>query len=559
MNALRLSIILSLLTTVSLQAADTFYQRMTLVSKEQQEFSVFKRVACISNTIANLLAPDTCFKESTENKIHFHELNSDTLSTLISSLELLNIWWHQSKVYIPPLLQPKIDQLTKDKTVEQLEALLMGANFLDVPHLLNAYAYVMVRKASEDEFNKMYQRISSCAGLMPIKRYLDKHMVLKLNHIKREKSVADAQIDETWAIKIKSLDLAGLRLTSLFGLDQLNCTGSIENLKFHESNYIFDHTVDPQFPDQPFAGFTQLKCLYFCMNQLGTLPKDLCQLTKLKRLILFSNKLTSLPQEIKQLTKLRELRLHNNRLEQLPDEIKHLTRLRWLTLSSNKLRMLPKGMKQLSQLDEIWLNHNQLSSLPKGMERLTSMTKLELNNNNFSRLPKWFMRLGQLQELYLSCNAFTRCPRELKWLTALRALAITDNGLLNVSRNIQYLKQLQRLYLSGNKLKTIPPEIGLLEQLQKLDLERNQLETLPREIGALSSLQELNLSHNALRCLPESMQRLTQLQKLFLHHNALSDLPTGLQRLTQLKKLNLEHNEFALQKIRRLQSTDIKF
>ncbi|XOF35266.1 MAG: COR domain-containing protein [Candidatus Electrothrix sp. YB6] len=158
------------------------------------------------------------------------------------------------------------------------------------------------------------------------------------------------------------------------------------------------------------SGTTELE---LSMNQLTSLPPEICQLMNLTRLDLDYNQLTSLPPEIGQLTNLTKLYLDGNQLTGLPQEIGQLTKLTVLGLGNNQLTNLPLEISQLTNLTVLDLSDNQLTSLPPEICQLTNLTALGLSDNQLTTLPPEICQLTNLTALWLDGNPLLCPPLEI--------------------------------------------------------------------------------------------------------------------------------------------------
>ncbi len=218
-------------------------------------------------------------------------------------------------------------------------------------------------------------------------------------------------------------------------------------------------------------------------NLIGTIPKEIGNLTKLTRLDLYNNQLSgNIPAEIGNLTNLTTLYLYTNQLSgTIPKEIGNLTNLTSLYLSVNQLAgTIPAEIEKLTNLTQLSLENNQLSgSIPAEVGKLTNLTWLNLSINQLTgSIPA---EIGNLTNLdYLSCggNMLTgTIPVEIGKLTNLTGL------------------RLYRNQLSGS----IPAEIGNLTKLTRLDLYNNQLSgNIPAEIGNIPELKNFRVDGNNL-------------------------------------------------------------
>ena len=182
---------------------------------------------------------------------------------------------------------------------------------------------------------------------------------------KESKKKAAKRILECKSAQSKSLDLSGLKLTSLpdqiFDLIQLkelnlegnqlnSISGKISNLKKLEKLYLKK--------GKPIEDFSKVIELAEGLNtwadehDIDEKQKErreeavgiilLCNLKKSKSLDLAGLKLTSLPDQIFDLIQLENLYLADNELTSLPDQISDLRNLKKLDLEKNPIESLPE-------------------------------------------------------------------------------------------------------------------------------------------------------------------------------------------------------------------------
>lgn len=158
------------------------------------------------------------------------------------------------------------------------------------------------------------------------------------------------------------VNLSHTNITSLYGINQIENPEAIQTLEL-SNNAILGHKGDPEFPQQPFAGFNNLEVLDLRLNKLQTLPKNIFQqLNRLEILTLDNNQLQTLPENIFQgLDRLTHLYLYNNQLQTLSENIfKALYTLETLSIENNQLQTLPEYVFQdLINVRDLGLSGNQ--------------------------------------------------------------------------------------------------------------------------------------------------------------------------------------------------------
>jgi len=124
------------------------------------------------------------------------------------------------------------------------------------------------------------------------------------------------------------------------------------------------------------------------IGSLGTIPKEIGQLTKLKRIVFRNNRsIGSIPTEIGLLTDLTHLDLGLNFMTgSIPTEIGKLESLEWLILSQNKLQnSLPSEIGEMKNLVFGAFSSNSIQgNIPTSINKMENLKGLELQNNHFS-------------------------------------------------------------------------------------------------------------------------------------------------------------------------------
>ena len=292
-------------------------------------------------------------------------------------------------------------------------------------------------------------------------------------------------------------------------------------------------------------------------NLLGTIPKELAQLTNLRELHLSTNHLMGpVPSELGQLTNLDALSLDGNDLSgPVPPELGQLTNLLELRLQRNKLtETIPPKLGQLTNLGYLDLSFNKLNGpIPTELGQLTNLEYLNLSVNSFDdQIPSQMGKLARLKSLkFWVSGLIGEIPRELGQLAALETLDLSWNNDLTgpIPRELGQLSNLKVLELDVNDLTgPIPAELGRLTNLETLDLGHNDLTgEIPSELGRLNSLTEMRLNENDLiRPIPKELVQLMNLQELWLSSNELTGtIPAELGQLTSLTELLLSANNLS--------------
>ncbi|OJJ19193.1 hypothetical protein BKI52_20490 [marine bacterium AO1-C] len=159
--------------------------------------------------------------------------------------------------------------------------------------------------------------------------------------------------------------------------------------------------------------------------------------------------LGSLPKEIGELTKLQEIKLKDNRLAALPLEFTKLTQLHSLDLSKNSLDTIPQAIYKLAQLQKLKLGENSIKAVPKEIKQLKSLTLLDLSKTSLESLPVEIGQLKNLEYLDLSNTCLTAFPLVVVQLENLKTLNLNGNKISRFPWKIRRLKNLKELYISS--------------------------------------------------------------------------------------------------------------
>jgi Leucine-rich repeat (LRR) protein len=217
---------------------------------------------------------------------------------------------------------------------------------------------------------------------------------------------------------------------------------------------------------------TKLKIKY---GRIGSLPKEIEQLTNLKTLYLFKNKLTTIPEEIGNLKNLETLVISSNNLVELPASICQLTKLKKLSLKHNYIKQLPNEMGNLVNLEELYLEYNGLISLPYSIGNLSNLEMLNISNNNLFKIPNEIGKLYNLRFFVIGKNNLVDLPDEIGNLSSLRELNVAFCGpMVKIPETIRYCKNLEFLYI--DKTSILPYSINNVNsRLQVVIKEKGEL------------------------------------------------------------------------------------
>ena len=137
----------------------------------------------------------------------------------------------------------------------------------------------------------------------------------------------------------------------------------------------------------------KLRELHVALTDLGSLPKELCNLKTLKLLDVSTTRVSMLPGEIGQLTALEELDVHSTLITTLPDSLCNLSNLKVLNLSYlGHLTKLPKKIGNLKNLESLNLFRDDIRTLPKSMSKMKKLEWLNVYDDfNLSESYKGFL------------------------------------------------------------------------------------------------------------------------------------------------------------------------
>ncbi|KAJ7568635.1 hypothetical protein O6H91_01G041700 [Diphasiastrum complanatum] len=283
------------------------------------------------------------------------------------------------------------------------------------------------------------------------------------------------------------------------------------------------------------AKLKHLRRLFFfqcCKGNPQSIPPEIGRLgASLEALVLRDNgHIGSIPRELANLSKLHSMDLHSNNLSSaIPTALPNPGNLQLLDLSSNRLEgQIPSSLGLLKSLRVLDLSNNHLhGAIPGALGNLINLKKLDLSSNQLAGpIPP---ALGQLRSIVLidcSHNALTGgIPPSFGNLTELQALIVKGTRMqASIPSSLGNLAKLQALVLSNSDIVgPIPSSLGRLSKLQVLYLDQNRLNgSIPSEFGHLSALSEFNVeSNNLYGRIPFSGKLLLKLgQRLRLNNNS---------------------------------------
>jgi len=242
--------------------------------------------------------------------------------------------------------------------------------------------------------------------------------------------------------------------------------------------------------------------------------------------IRFNNLVGTIPKELENLSKLYLLNLSNNYLTgEIPPELGNLIELRFIYLDTPSgipgeglSGPIPQELGNLINVIEINFSQNALiGEIPSSLGNLLNLKSLSLFDNKLTgNLPPELSKIKYLEKLNVSSNYLSgELPIELE--------------------NLLYLKELN---LGNNLYSGVIPEIIIeFQNLSSLNLSNNKFDgTLPSWLGNLSELYLLNVSgNNFVGELPFDISNLSKLKWLYINDNGFSgSIPLSFTKLSDL-------------------------
>ena len=340
----------------------------------------------------------------------------------------------------------------------------------------------------------------------------------------------DGEIDVSEAVKVNTLDIDSLSISSLAGID------NFKYLKHLDCSFNKLTSVDVQ-------SLTNLVSLNCSSNQLTSL--DIQSLTNLVSLYCSSNQLTSL--NVQGLTNVITLSCGSNQLTSL--NVQGLTNLRFFYCSSNQLTSLNgQGLTNLINLD---CSSNQLTSLnvqglinlrylvsfrnqltSLDVNALTNLVSLDCYSNQLTSLN--VQGLTNLEDL--SCGSNQLNSLNVQGLTNLITLSCHSNQL--TSLYVNGLTNLEWFYCSSNQLTSL--YVQGLTNVKYLDCYSNQLTSL--NVQGLINLRYLDCSRNQLTSLNIKGTNLKGNEHFFENRNLIY-ICCNEQRIKDIKNKTLSNGQ----------------
>ena len=330
------------------------------------------------------------------------------------------------------------------------------------------------------------------------------------------KILTDVNEDEPYWEDLKSLNLNGRSLVSLYGLDDF-CTRVQEMDVSHNAlthlNGAPMTTRKLNARGNQLSGLTSwnhlqnLQVLDVSGNQLESLD-GLAELVHLRELRADDNEVAGL-EGIAQLDGLMRVRMRRNKIGRVDFAGCGMESLTRLDLSENGDLQI-EGLSELKALTELRLDGCKLKNGLHFDREMPTLTTLSLRNCGLTHLD--VTHLPNLQHLLLDDNALPTITG-LSTLKHLQTLSLKRQTLPS-GQNSTLLTQpfeTTTLNLSGTPLPATLPLTTFYYSIRHLDLASCGLHALPEDFGLqLPNLRTLNLNFNSLR----DVQPLLNLQKL---------------------------------------------
>ncbi|MDP3889355.1 MAG: leucine-rich repeat protein [bacterium] len=459
--------------------------QITLVSADGKEVMISRKVAELSGTIQNLLASPSIspFKEAKTKKITLSLIEHSLLLDITTILNRVKKELRPRKIdgqYAPYKVQLIVDEVLKDTSFIHTKNMVLAANFLDIPFLINAVARVLVYKATA-QVQQIVQEQNFRVILPELHIYLKKHLSLKAADVTKEWSIVDLIEENPEKIKLDKtkLDLSDLGLTSLDGLEKID-----EKIKKGATELLLNRNRLTSIAANAFQGLSNLRRFHLSSNRLTSIAANAFQgLNNLQELYLSNNQLTSIAANVFQgLNNLQRFYLDNNQLTSIEaNTFQGLNNLLLFYLSNNQLTSIAANTFQgLNNLQALYLDNNQLTNIPTNVfQGLDNLQRIDLSSNRLASIAvNAFQELNNLLFLYLGSNQMTSiAANTFQGLNSLQGLYLDNNQLTSIEANtFQGLNNLLWLYLSNNQLTSIAANVFKgLNNLGELELYNNRL------------------------------------------------------------------------------------
>lgn len=365
---------------------------VTLVSHDGTECTIPHEIALLSGTLKNMLKDIPT--SDNDIVIQLPSIDSSTQKTIISILKRVQKVGPQEidNDYTPYKVQPIVDDILKKTDFNSTLKIFLAANYLDIPHLINATAHALVYENYYDAQATVTQNQHNVPKNLYF--WFKKHIALKNAGATKEWSVADA-IEENPATKMvhnraydtdeNTLDLKNKKITDLYGVQLLSKIidkekiTSIDALDLDNNLLI---TIQPNL----FLKYNNLLSLQLASNKIEEIrPCTFQGLDQLKYLDLSSNKIKKIQDDaLHGLGQLEELYLTNNEIEVIEPNAFHKSNLiEHIDLSHNKIEVIePETFEKCDWIMSLGLSHNKIKTIqPK---TLLGIANVDLSNNPLS-------------------------------------------------------------------------------------------------------------------------------------------------------------------------------
>ncbi len=516
-----------LVSTVKIQGTDDY---ITLVTDDDKKVIVSKKAAQYSETLKSLCTISVNSEiqpKEFSSKLFGHKILTRIAHMLEERALLTNPYTLKNDIY--SIARHTLKKY-KNKQ-ERLKTFLSGADFLDIPFLLNAIAQYFVHSQSYDDIKTIIDKKSLPEKIIV---YLKKQCMIAGNpeceigqYLK--KTYPGKRLDLFRKIYEWDFNIRSQKITSLKGIELIPKT--IDTLELTD-NYILDQSCDPNCPIKPFNQFKLLTILNLSDNLLWE----------------------PTPHMFDGLDNLIELNLSKNSIKTIHKEtFQSIKKLQILWLNANLLQEIdPHTFDNLENLEELYLGNNYLSTIQKNtFKDLTSLTILGLYRNKLTVCKSDTLNgLSNLRALHLCNNKIQSLDQNTFYHTPkLYLIDLKFNQLKNLTQHIfDPLTDLKILRLYSNEIATIEPgTFKALIKLVILDLKSNKLKNLTENMFTeLNNLSHLNLNHNEIQEIHEKAFRcLKKISKLSICNNQLETFSVNLLHgLNNLQEIDQSKNPF---------------
>lgn len=311
---------------------------------------------------------------------------------------------------------------------------------------------------------------------------------------------------------VTELPQALSELTSLTDLEIFNCPitkfpTQIKDLPLVSLNFSFNGKIDPAEVTAGLSDMCEgeiaksLQLLYVNMQNLVTLPDNMCKLQKLGLLNVSDNKLERLPSlapaggEYK--VNLVQVFLDNNQLTDIPDDFCGVNDMEKFSASNNKIEYFPSLFTTISyySLDEIDLSVNRIRGFKDNFTGVRATT-LELSVNSFDLPPSNGIMPEEFGKMF--DGTIGKDDKVGKHPNAISSLKLNQCGIDSISpQSIENLTSVTGLGLVGNRLRYLPATFGAetFPYLSGIDVSFNRFRSIPVRILNIPGMTQIVIEH----------------------------------------------------------------